>query len=239
MKTLCIMFVCLFSFVMLKDSQRLPQDHSCVTGVPGTWGLLCIPYCVSHQLFVLLYISQLTCRHFLHMITRLTGLSGNVSKIKRKQKLFHPPVFVFVISSYVFPKTLLSHHFWTEQQRQEFWQTDLKHRLQHMAPVLDNMSLMSRHIPDEEMEDKVMKIVNKVSWRKSMATAKIYVSIMWIWSDVENVCMLDSHRLTNLFFHNLVCINYYVVLYYAMLLHVGHRVLGFVNEVCEIRHDNQ
>ncbi|XP_076460103.1 LETM1 domain-containing protein 1-like [Babylonia areolata] len=64
--------------------------------------------------------------------------------------------------AYVFPRLLLSHHFWTEQQRHEFWQKELKHRLEHLQPILDNMQLMSRHIDDPDMECKVLNIVRKL-----------------------------------------------------------------------------
>ena len=65
-------------------------------------------------------------------------------------------------NSYVFPRLLLSHHFWTEQQRHEFWQRDLKHRLQHFYPILDHMALMSQYIADPDMETRIIKIVKKV-----------------------------------------------------------------------------
>ncbi|KAK7113142.1 LETM1 domain-containing protein 1-like [Littorina saxatilis] len=64
--------------------------------------------------------------------------------------------------AYVFPRQLLSHHFWTEQQCHDFWRRDLKHRLEHLQFILDNMYLMSRHISDTDMEDKIVKIVRKL-----------------------------------------------------------------------------
>ena len=65
-------------------------------------------------------------------------------------------------NSYVFPRLLLSHHFWTEQQRHEFWQRDLRHRLQHFYPILDHMHLLSQYIHDQDMETRIVKIVKKV-----------------------------------------------------------------------------
>ncbi|KAK7498563.1 hypothetical protein BaRGS_00010223, partial [Batillaria attramentaria] len=69
--------------------------------------------------------------------------------------------FAFPIA-YVFPRVLLSYHFWTDQQRYKFWQHELKHRLQHMKPILEHMHLMSRHIPDADMQDKIVNVVNKL-----------------------------------------------------------------------------
>ncbi|KAL8580119.1 hypothetical protein ACOMHN_061233 [Nucella lapillus] len=64
--------------------------------------------------------------------------------------------------AYVFPRLLLSHHFWTEQQRQEFWQRELKHRLEHLQYILDHMHLMSRHIEDSAMEERIVNIARKL-----------------------------------------------------------------------------
>lgn len=64
--------------------------------------------------------------------------------------------------SYVFPRLLLSHHFWTDQQRHTFWQHDLRHRLEHLQPVLDHMYLTSRLIDDYNMAIKILQIVRKV-----------------------------------------------------------------------------
>ncbi|PVD38606.1 hypothetical protein C0Q70_01222 [Pomacea canaliculata] len=64
--------------------------------------------------------------------------------------------------AYVFPRSFLSYHFWTDHQRQTFWKHDLKHRLQHLRPILDHMQLLSRHIEDCQLEEKILQITKKV-----------------------------------------------------------------------------
>ncbi|XP_055870658.1 LETM1 domain-containing protein 1-like [Biomphalaria glabrata] len=64
--------------------------------------------------------------------------------------------------AYVFPRFLLSHHFWTPLQKEEFRKITLTKQLKHYDYILDHMHLLSQHIQDKESRDYVRSIINKL-----------------------------------------------------------------------------
>ncbi len=55
---------------------------------------------------------------------------------------------MYNVFRYFFPRHLLCRHFWTEEQRVEFAQYYLKHRLPHMPKILHYLEKHSRDIKD-------------------------------------------------------------------------------------------
>ncbi|BFZ21831.1 hypothetical protein BsWGS_24870 [Bradybaena similaris] len=64
--------------------------------------------------------------------------------------------------AYVFPQHLLSHHFWTPQQKEEFRRIALTKRLKHYDSILDYLHLLSQHIEDATAKEGVHKAIQKV-----------------------------------------------------------------------------
>ncbi|KAH9495741.1 hypothetical protein Btru_013161 [Bulinus truncatus] len=64
--------------------------------------------------------------------------------------------------AYVFPRHLLSHHFWTPLQKEEFRKIALTKQLKHYDYVLDYMHLLSQHIEDRPIRDRVRNAINKL-----------------------------------------------------------------------------
>ena len=65
--------------------------------------------------------------------------------------------------SYIFPHYLLSHHFWTKEQREEFWQKETTNRLVHLQPVLVHLTHRAHHLSDPVQEIKLVNVTRKVS----------------------------------------------------------------------------
>ncbi|XP_050418146.2 LETM1 domain-containing protein 1 [Patella vulgata] len=64
--------------------------------------------------------------------------------------------------AYMFPRFLLSHHFWTPEQRIQFYTQDLKKQIEHYSPIIQSLKFHSRHITDDNLQKKIRKIVGKL-----------------------------------------------------------------------------
>lgn len=65
--------------------------------------------------------------------------------------------------AYWFPKQLLSHHFWTIEQRQRFQAIDHTHRLHYYRPVFRNLQTKLTTIAAEDnLHDKCRLVLDKL-----------------------------------------------------------------------------
>ncbi|XP_041347261.1 LETM1 domain-containing protein 1-like [Gigantopelta aegis] len=69
--------------------------------------------------------------------------------------------FIFPLA-YYFPKYLLSHHFWTDKQKMDFEQENLKCRLRHYPSVLQSLRSHTRHVKDVVLREKIVRLVSKI-----------------------------------------------------------------------------
>ncbi|KAK3578073.1 hypothetical protein CHS0354_032724 [Potamilus streckersoni] len=80
--------------------------------------------------------------------------------------------FVFPLV-YFFPRHMLTSHFWTDSQRQEFNQYYHRHRVSHFSHVLDHMHRQLRYIDSPTDHQKVDTILNKVEHATQPSTEEI------------------------------------------------------------------
>ncbi|CAL1536333.1 unnamed protein product [Lymnaea stagnalis] len=64
--------------------------------------------------------------------------------------------------AYVFPRFLLSHHFWTSQQKEEFMKIAITKQVNHYDNILDYMHLLSQHIETKATRDIVVGLISKL-----------------------------------------------------------------------------
>ena len=63
---------------------------------------------------------------------------------------------------YMFPRFLLSHHFWTPQQKEEFLRLKLKHQVHHYHKILSLMERKMLSVPSQEGRLALQKVLRKV-----------------------------------------------------------------------------
>lgn len=68
----------------------------------------------------------------------------------------------FGFYSYLFPRQLLCHHFWTPQQRLEFAHDDLMHRFVHYSKILSYLEAHSLSIRDVSKRKIFTDILHQV-----------------------------------------------------------------------------
>ncbi|XP_059160933.1 LETM1 domain-containing protein 1-like [Physella acuta] len=75
--------------------------------------------------------------------------------------------------AYVFPRYLLSQHFWTPQQKVEFRTLAIRKQLKHYDGVLDYMHLLSQHIEHKPSAENVRKLISKLDSKVVLSNAEI------------------------------------------------------------------
>ncbi|XP_046561189.1 LETM1 domain-containing protein 1-like [Haliotis rubra] len=64
--------------------------------------------------------------------------------------------------AYLYPRIFLSHHFWTQKQREKFWRQTLESRLHHTSAILDWTMRQSIHVPNQKKRDKLVRLIQKL-----------------------------------------------------------------------------
>lgn len=77
--------------------------------------------------------------------------------------LFYFFYLLFFTERYMFPRQLLTRHFWTQEQSQAFLKIQMTNKLKHYDSILDYMLILSQYIHSEKYQSQVKKAVNKVS----------------------------------------------------------------------------
>ncbi|XP_005106079.2 LETM1 domain-containing protein 1 [Aplysia californica] len=80
--------------------------------------------------------------------------------------------FVFPLA-YVFPRFLLSHHFWTADQRVQFRRIKMGKKLRHYDNVLDFLHLLSRHIESDGRERNMKQLIRKLDMSVTLTPTEI------------------------------------------------------------------
>ncbi|ESO84564.1 hypothetical protein LOTGIDRAFT_236224 [Lottia gigantea] len=75
--------------------------------------------------------------------------------------------------AYMFPRYLLSHHFWTRKQKEEFYNQDLKKQLAHCPDILKFFNSYSKHIEDKNLQERVRHMVQEIKMKQFQNGEKI------------------------------------------------------------------
>lgn len=98
---------------------------------------------------------------------------------------------------YYFPKQLLSSHFWSLQQRQDFAMLDLKMATRAFRPTFRSMQARISSVEQEQLRDKLSDILSKLACGVHPTVEEVLeIKILFQGEPFHLNCLYPRHKVT-------------------------------------------
>ncbi|XP_014681919.1 PREDICTED: LETM1 domain-containing protein 1-like isoform X1 [Priapulus caudatus] len=83
---------------------------------------------------------------------------------------------VFFIVAYKYPKSLLSHQFWTPDQKMQFWLEDLTERVQNYNIIMAKLERKTRKITDDKLRIYMEDVLHELHSNRHPSTEQLLLT---------------------------------------------------------------